>query len=226
MCDRWTHIQHLSLKLSAHLEMAGISPSFMSYPPAVFSCHYIPASTAQQKGLRQEKFFFHHFLAPLLVLSLSLCNSALSQAQRRGCSSVLVDQTLQYSIPLSCNKCRGIKGRLQCISKHEIFVWECVPRASWLKFCPVIKLHQIRTTVPSPLSAALVLGKDSDTKYQFTTMCQSLQTLLLFVIQCTRFQMQLWFIYVHVLTERGKLCAFTKVKAWWTQSSIKAKFLS
>lgn len=84
MCDKWIHIDHLSFKLSAHLEMAGISPSFMSYPPAVF-CHCIPASTAQQIGLWQAKFLCHHFLAPLPVLPLlSLCNSALSQAQRRG----------------------------------------------------------------------------------------------------------------------------------------------
>lgn len=108
--------------------MAGISPSFMSYPPAVFSSHCIPASTAQQTELWQAKFFCHHFLPPLPVLFLPVTVQLSSvTSSEEGCCSVLADQTLQYSIPLPCSKWRNIKGTVQCISEHETLSGDVSP---------------------------------------------------------------------------------------------------
>lgn len=121
-------IYTIYLTLSAHLGMAGISPSFMSYPPAVFSCHCIPDSTAQQTGLWQAKFFCHHFLPPLPVLFLPVTVQLSSvTSPGEGCCSVLADQPLQYSIPSPCNKWRDIKGRVQCISEHETWSGDMSP---------------------------------------------------------------------------------------------------
>lgn len=171
MCDKWTHTHHLSLKLSAHLEMAGISPSFMFYPPAVFSCQCIPASTAQQVGLWQAKFLCHHFLAPLPALSLlPLCNSALSQAQRRGVA--LSCLTKPCSTASSYPAISGGMSRGDWGASQSIRLW-CIPRASWPKFCPIIKLHCIRTTLFLPLCQLLpLLQISSPSSPQCVSLCK------------------------------------------------------
>ena len=93
-CDKWTHIHHRSLKLSTHLDTAGISLSFMSSPPVVVSCHCIPASTVQRTGLPQAKFSCHHFLPLLPVTSLPVTMQLRSvTSSKKGCCFVLVDQT-------------------------------------------------------------------------------------------------------------------------------------
>lgn len=133
MCDKWTLIPHLSLKLSAHLETAGISPSVMSYPRAVFSCHCIPASTAQQIGLWQAKFFCHHFLPPLPVLSLPVTVQLSSHKLREevllcpGWPNLGLTKPCSMTSPYPANKWRNIKGRLQCISEHDTLPGDVSP---------------------------------------------------------------------------------------------------
>lgn len=219
MFDKWTHIHHLFLKLSAHLEMAGISPSFMSYPPAVFSCHCIPASTAQQIRLWQAKFFCHHFLPslPVLFLPVTVQLSSVTSSEE-GCCSVLVDQTLQYSIPLPCNKWRNIihlslKGRVKCISEHETLSGDVSPWLPGQNFALLSNFTtlELLSSFPSASCSHCLVKFQVPVHHNVSVSANS-------VVICdpvyTCFQMQLWFTYVHAFTERGKLCAFTKIKAW------------
>lgn len=157
--------------------------SFMSYPPAVFSCHCIPASTAQQTRLWQAKFFCHHFLPPLPVLFLPVTVQPSSvTSSEEECCSVLIDQTLECSTPLPCNNWRAIKGRVQCISEHETLSGDVSPGPKfWLPGQNFALLPNFTALelLSFFLSTSSLLGKASGTKYQFTTTCQSLQTVVI-----------------------------------------------
>ena len=102
---------------------------FLSCPPHQWSSPvtaYQPPQCSVQgsRKLNSPAITFCHSFQ--LLLCLSLCNSALSQAQRRGAAlswltKPLVDQTLQHGLPLPCDK-GGMSGG-DCSAPQHVGLW-------------------------------------------------------------------------------------------------------